>query len=86
MMNGRALAAALQESPRIEEALRCWEVRERPLTEHTQRVSALYSRLTTLPPPARGFLLWLVGRSRWAVNQRERTALHVPTGAPYDRR
>jgi len=81
MMNGLALAVAIQQDLRVEEALRCWEARERPLTEHTQRVSALYSRLTTLPPRARGLVLWLVGRSRWAVKQRERTALHVPTGA-----
>jgi 2-polyprenyl-6-methoxyphenol hydroxylase-like FAD-dependent oxidoreductase len=81
MMNGLALAAALDERPDIEEALRLWETRERPLTEHTQRVSALYGRVTTLPPLVRGILLWLAGKSRWATEQRLRTALHVPTGA-----
>jgi hypothetical protein len=64
----------------VEEAIQRWEARERPLTEHTQRVSALYSRVTTLPPRVRGLVFWLAGKSRWAVEQRLRTALHVPTG------
>jgi 2-polyprenyl-6-methoxyphenol hydroxylase-like FAD-dependent oxidoreductase len=82
MMNGLALAAALDETHNIEDALRRWEARERPLTEHTQRVSALYSRVTTLPPRIRGIVLWLAAKSRWAREQRERTALHIPTGTP----
>ena len=81
MMNGLALATALDETRDIEHALRFWEARERPLTEHTQRVSALYSRVTTLPPRIRAIVLWLAGKSRWVIEQRERTALHVPTGA-----
>jgi 2-polyprenyl-6-methoxyphenol hydroxylase-like FAD-dependent oxidoreductase len=81
LVNALGLAAALDESADIEGALRRWEVRERPLTEHTQRVSALYGRVTTLPPALRGLVLWLAGKSRWAVRQRERTALHMPTGA-----
>jgi 2-polyprenyl-6-methoxyphenol hydroxylase-like FAD-dependent oxidoreductase len=80
LMNGLALAVALDESSDVEGALHRWEARERPLTEHTQRVSALYSRVTTLPPRVRGLVFWLAGKSRWAVEQRLRTALHVPTG------
>ena len=81
LVNALGLAAALDDSADVAEALRCWEARERPLTEHTQRVSALYGRVTTLPPALRGLVLWLAGKSRWAVRQRERTALHQPTGA-----
>jgi 2-polyprenyl-6-methoxyphenol hydroxylase-like FAD-dependent oxidoreductase len=81
LMNALALAATLEETADIETGLQRWEALERPLTEHTQRVSALYSRVTTLPPLVRGAVLWLAGKSRWATEQRMRTALHVPTGA-----
>ena len=81
LMNALALAATLEETTDIETGLQRWEALERPLTEHTQRVSALYSRVTTLPPFVRGAVLWLAGKSRWATEQRMRTALHVPTGA-----
>ena len=80
LMNALALAVALDERPTVGEALALWETRERPLTDHTQRISALYSRVTTLPPLLRAAVLWLAGRSRWAMEQRLRTALHVPTG------
>jgi 2-methyl-3-hydroxypyridine 5-carboxylic acid dioxygenase len=38
--NALGLAVALEESTDIEEALRAWEARERPLTDHTQRRAA----------------------------------------------
>ena len=75
-----ALAVALEESPSIETALTRWEQRERPLTDHTQRVSALYSKVTTLPPLFRSVTLNWLGKSRWAMEQRMRAAFHVPTG------
>jgi 2-polyprenyl-6-methoxyphenol hydroxylase-like FAD-dependent oxidoreductase len=80
MMNGLAVAVALEEGRDIADGLRRWEARERPLTEHTQRVSALYGRVTTLPPLVRRIVLWAAGKSSWAVEQRMRTALHIPTG------
>ncbi len=80
LMNGLALAVALDEAASIEEGLRLWENRERPLTEHTQRVSALYSKVTTLPPILRTAVLRWSGKSRWAMGQRMKTAFHVPTG------
>jgi len=80
LMNALALAHALERSPTVEDGLMEWEHLERPLTEHTQRVSALYSRVTTLPPRLRALLLSWAGRSRWAFSQRMKTALHVPTG------
>lgn len=80
LMNALALAVTLDETESIEEALQRWEQRERPLTDHTQRVSALYSKVTTLPPLLRSVTLNWLGKSRWAMSQRMRTAFHVPTG------
>lgn len=81
LMNALALAVALEQTETTEAGLALWERRERPLTEHTQRVSNLYSEVTTLPPWLRGIIFGWAGRSRWAVNQRMRTARHIPTGA-----
>lgn len=80
LMNSLALAVALEQAGPIETALAKWEQRERPLTEHTQRVSALYSKVTTLPPLLRSVTLSWLGKSKWAMEQRLRTALHIPTG------
>ncbi|MGE0736615.1 MAG: FAD-dependent oxidoreductase [Alphaproteobacteria bacterium] len=81
LMNALALSVALDETSSIEAGLALWERRERPLTEHTQRVSALYSRTTVLPPRVRSAVLGWAGRSSWAMGHRLRAALHVPTGA-----
>jgi len=81
LMNALALSVALDETSNIESGLALWERRERPLTEHTQRVSALYSRTTVLPPRVRSAVLGWAGRSSWAMGHRLRAALHVPTGA-----
>ncbi|MGH7003762.1 MAG: FAD-dependent oxidoreductase [Alphaproteobacteria bacterium] len=80
LMNALALAVSLDETGSVEHALQLWERRERPLTDHTQRVSALYSKVTTWPPLLRSVTLNLLGKSRWAMAQRMRTAFHVPTG------
>jgi hypothetical protein len=60
--------------------LRTWERNERPLTEHTQRISYWLGLPTTWPPKLRAFTLGMVGRSKWLTAQRTRTALHRPTG------
>jgi len=80
LMNSLALAVALEHPEVIGTALANWEQRERPLTEHTQRVSAMYSKVTTLPPLLRSVTLSWLGKSKWAMEQRLRTAFHVPTG------
>ncbi|HEX2889489.1 NAD(P)/FAD-dependent oxidoreductase [Vineibacter terrae] len=80
LMNALALAVALDETPAIETALAQWERRERPLTEHTQRISSLYSSVTAMPSLLRSAILWWAGWSRWAIEQRTRTAMHIPTG------
>ncbi len=80
MMNALSLAVHLDREPDLTTALASWERRERPLTDHTQRISVLLGLPTTWPPPLRAAILALAGRSRWLVRQRTRTALHRPTG------
>jgi 2-polyprenyl-6-methoxyphenol hydroxylase-like FAD-dependent oxidoreductase len=80
MMNALSLAVYLEREDDVAAALQTWERNERPLTEHTQRISYFLGLPTTWPPKLRAFTLGLVGRSRWLTAQRTRTALHRPTG------
>jgi 2-polyprenyl-6-methoxyphenol hydroxylase-like FAD-dependent oxidoreductase len=80
MMNALALAVYLERDRDVAAALETWERNERPLTEHTQRVSYFLGLPTTWPPALRGLTLGMVGRSKWLTAQRTRTALHRPTG------
>jgi len=80
MMNALALAVHLDRSSDVLAALRAWERQERPLTDHTQRMSFLLGLPTTWPPSLRALAFGLAGRSRWLTRQRTRTALHRPTG------
>jgi 2-polyprenyl-6-methoxyphenol hydroxylase-like FAD-dependent oxidoreductase len=80
MMNALALAVYLDRERDISAALATWERNERPITDHTQRISYLLGMPTTWPPRLRALTLALAGRSKWLVRQRTRTALHRPTG------
>ncbi|OVZ55254.1 monooxygenase [Pigmentiphaga sp. NML080357] len=80
MMNALGLAVAVDEDPDLAGALQRWEARERPLTEHTQRVSRLYSTVGRWPEVLRSFTFNVAGRSHWLLEQRMRTANHSPTG------
>lgn len=80
MMGGLALAVALERADGIEAGLAAWEARERPLIDHTQRLSTFYSGLTTWPAIARSAVFWLAANSKWMARQRTRTVLHAPTG------
>ena len=80
MMNALSLAVHLGQEPNIVLALKAWERKERPLTDHTQRISLMLGWPTTWPPALRAKALALAGRSKWLVAQRTRTALHRPTG------
>ena len=80
MMNALSLAVYLGREGEIGSALALWERNERPLTEHTQRISYFLGLPTTWPPVLRAVALGIAGRSRWLVQQRTRTALHRPTG------
>jgi len=80
MMNALSLAVYLAHESDVASALGTWEEKERPLTEHTQRISYFLGLPTTWPPALRAAALGIAGRSRWLVRQRTRTALHRPTG------
>jgi 2-polyprenyl-6-methoxyphenol hydroxylase-like FAD-dependent oxidoreductase len=80
MMNALSLAVYLEREAEIAPALQTWERNERPLTEHTQRISYWLGLPTTWPPALRAAALGLAGRSKWLTAQRTRTALHRPTG------
>src|SRR5580704_6705541 len=80
MMNALSLAVYLEREKDVAAALATWERQERPLTEHTQRISYFLGLPTTWPPALRAFALGVAGRSRWVTAQRTRTALHRPTG------
>ncbi|SEC45502.1 2-polyprenyl-6-methoxyphenol hydroxylase [Rhizobiales bacterium GAS191] len=80
MMNALALAVYLEETPDIEAALAAWELKERPLTEHTQRISVFLGLPTAWPAALRRLFFTLAGRSQWLIRQRTRTALHKPVG------
>jgi 2-polyprenyl-6-methoxyphenol hydroxylase-like FAD-dependent oxidoreductase len=80
MMNGLSLAYYLDREKDIPAALETWEKNERPLTEHTQRISVFLGLPTTWPTPLRRAFLTLAGKSKWMIAQRTKTARHVPTG------
>ena len=80
MMNALALAVHLDRERDMPLALAQWERAERPITDHTQRVSVALGWPTTWPPRLRALTLSLAGKSKWVVKQRTKTALHRPTG------
>ena len=80
MMNALSLAVYLERETDVAAALQTWEARERPMTEHTQRISYILGLPTTWPPTLRAAALGIAGRSKWLVQLRTRTALHRPTG------
>ncbi len=80
MMNALSLASELADAPSIEGALQQWERRERPLTEHTQKWSRMYSATTLWPPWLRSVAFAATGRIGWLRTQYQRTANHIPQG------
>ena len=81
MMNALGLAVAVDEAPGVEAGLGAWEARERPLTDHTQRWSRIYSATTVWPDWMRAGAFKLSVRSAYLSEKMRRTAMHVPTGA-----
>lgn len=80
MMNALSLAAFLDEFSETEKALDAWERAERPLTNHTQRVSLLFGMPAFWPPRLRELFYSVAARSKWLTRQRTRAARHIPTG------
>lgn len=80
MMNALSLAVYLDKFSQTEKALDAWERAERPLTNHTQRISLLFGMPAFWPPRLRALFYSAAARSRWLTEQRTRTARHIPTG------
>lgn len=80
MMNALSLATEVADATSIEGALRQWEQRERPLTEHTQKWSRMYSATTLWPTWLRSAAFAATGRIGWLRTQYQRTANHIPQG------
>lgn len=80
MMNAVGLAVAVEEAGDIDTALAAWEARERPLTEHTQNWTRIYSATMFLPRPLKRASILIERKVPWVGAQYLRTANHVPTG------
>jgi 2-polyprenyl-6-methoxyphenol hydroxylase-like FAD-dependent oxidoreductase len=80
MMNALSLAVFLERHTETAEALQAWERAERPLTNHTQRISLLFGMPAFWPPRLRALFYAAAARSKWLTEQRTRTARHIPTG------
>ncbi len=80
MMNALSLAVFLERGADVPGQLQAWERVERPLTDHSQRISRLYGMPTFWPAPLRRLFYAAAARSRWITEQRTRTARHIPTG------
>src|SRR5215471_11991682 len=80
MMNALSLAVHLERNVDVPAALAAWEMNERPITEHAQRMSYLLGLPATWPPLLQAMALGWAGRSKWVIRQRTKTALHRPTG------
>jgi 2-polyprenyl-6-methoxyphenol hydroxylase-like FAD-dependent oxidoreductase len=82
--NAVSLAAAVAEAKDVPAALRRWEQRERPLTDHVQRWSHGYGWIVSRWPAhleaARTTLLQLVTGIPWVDDQLNRAARHLPVG------
>jgi 2-polyprenyl-6-methoxyphenol hydroxylase-like FAD-dependent oxidoreductase len=81
MMNALAMAVHLERAPDVASGLAAWEAAERPLTEHTQRMSVFFGLATTWPAPLQRLFFLAAGRSALISEMRTRTARHLPTGA-----
>jgi len=81
LMNALSLAVAADEGQAdIPAALKAWEARERPLTEHTQHTAHMMGAMNNWPDEVRSDVLKIVGRSGEMGRMRMKTALHTPCG------
>ena len=84
MMNALSLATSVAKADRIPDALEAWEARERPLTEHTQTWSRMYSATTRWPQWLRSAAFNATGQIGGLRNQYQKTANHLPPGVQAD--
>lgn len=79
LMNGLGLAAAVDGAADIEAALKAWEARERPLTEHTQDTAERLGDMNFWPDDVRSQVMKITGRCAELGMERMKTARHAPT-------
>ena len=84
--NAVALATTLAEEPTVEQALRAWEQRQRPLVKHTQFWSWTTWPLTRVPAPVARTVFNFPVLKDWIHQQRSKTSRHVPHGTEKDPR
>ena len=85
LVNALSLAVSVHQAPDLASALASWEAARRPLTEHTQRWSAIAWPKTRWPLWAVRLFYNLPGWERWMTRQRLRPAITVPDGTESDR-
>lgn len=82
MHGAYALAEALERYPNTGDALRAWEVSERPVVDPTQRFSRYYGYVNARWPAwatdARSAFVWSLGRSRRAQERINCAPTHTP--------
>jgi 2-polyprenyl-6-methoxyphenol hydroxylase-like FAD-dependent oxidoreductase len=83
--NALSLATYLDNERDIPSALRTWEAKERPLTDHVQKWTDLYGRVASAWPDrfanGRSQVLGRASRFPWVDKQMNKAARHVPVGA-----
>jgi 2-polyprenyl-6-methoxyphenol hydroxylase-like FAD-dependent oxidoreductase len=85
LVNALSLAETVHAAPDQGAALAAWEAARRPLTEHTQRWSALAWPKSRWPLWAVRVFYNLPAWERWMTAQRVRPALAIPHGTESDR-
>lgn len=83
--NALSLASYVDRQDDIPAALRLWEQKERPLTDHVQKWTDMYGRIASAWPERfvgrRSEVLELATRIPWVDRQLNKAARHVPVGA-----
>jgi hypothetical protein len=85
MQNALGLVVAMERArvrDDIPGILADWQSRERPLTEHCQRWSVLYSELTTWPDELLHAATYSASHTPRIVEQLRKAANSHPTGTP----
>lgn len=80
MMNAIGLAHSLDQYPNMSEALDAWEREQRPLIDHTQKWSTIYSSVTTWPAQARSMAFAAARQVPWIQKIAFKAVDHNPIG------
>ncbi len=78
LMNGLALAVAVDGAPDVAQALVEWEGRERPITEHTQDTAERLGDMNFWPDDVRSQVMKITGQCAEIGMERMKTARYAP--------